>query len=47
MEDIIRQELLIHLRAHTQKNPGNFGSHHITEIFHCLDLVFRSLDADW
>lgn len=30
-----------------KKKLGDFGSHHITEIFHCLALVFRSLDADW
>lgn len=29
------------------KKKGNFGSLHITEIFHCLDLVFRSLEAEW
>lgn len=30
-----------------KKKSGDFGSHHISEIFHCLALVFRSLDADW
>jgi len=30
-----------------KEKSGSIGSSHIAEIFHCLSLVFRSLDADW
>lgn len=36
--------ICVHIK---KKKEGNFGCHHITEIFHCLDLVFRSLEAEW
>lgn len=39
--------ICVHIK---RKKVGNFGSHHITEIFHCLDIVFLEvlrLSGDW